>query len=712
MRPVPRRSYTLALLFFALLAVFADCDRPLKAEEPRRAGEDWWSIQPLREVSPPAVSLSEWSQRPVDRFVYRRMAEKGLRPAPEADRVTFIRRATFDLLGLPPKPEEIHAFQNDPHPGAHERLVDRLLTSPHYGERWGRHWLDTVRFGESHGYEANHLRENTWQYRDYVIESFNTDKPYDRFVVEQLAGDQLAGGEVSEDNRDLFIATAFIVGGPYDQVTNGSVEFRRQIRANSLNDFVATTGSAFLGLTFDCARCHDHKFDPILQKDYYRLSAIFDGVQHKGRALESPEELRNREALLARLEAELTSLREELTALELSAEPRIDQRREKILASDRKPLSDAALRDRLIETVLSDEENRRRAELQSRISEVAAKIEAVPKAKVFYVSSFVQPGEPTYFLKRGDVMDRGEPVLPASPSTLARVLPGFELASDSKEGERRLALARWITDKRNPLTARVIANRVWHYHFGRGIVATPSNFGFNGAKPTHPDLLDYLARRLQQLGWRLKAFHKEILLSKTYRQSSRFDEANARIDAGAVLLWRFPPRRLEAEAIRDSILEVSGKLDRQMGGPGFRLYRYTTDNVAIYDPMETFGEETYRRAVYHTNPRSVKVELLGQYDCPDNVLPVPRRESTISPLQALNLLNNSFTMDQARFFGERLVREVGSDTGMQLRRAYSLAFGRSPEPEEERVGLEMVEKHGLYVFCRALLNANEFIYVM
>jgi hypothetical protein len=712
MRPVLRRSYTRALLFFASLAAFADCGAPLKAEEPRRAGEDWWSIQPLREVSPPAVSLSEWSQRPVDRFVYHRMAEKGLRPAPEADRVTFIRRATFDLLGLPPKPEEIHAFQNDPHPGAHERLVDRLLASPHYGERWGRHWLDTVRFGESHGYEGNRLRENAWQYRDYVIESFNTDKPYDRFVLEQLAGDQLAGGEVSEDNRDLFIATAFIVSGPYDTVTNGSVEFTRQIRANSLNDFIATTGSAFLGLTFNCARCHDHKFDPILQKDYYRLSAIFDGVQHRGKTLESPEELRSREELLARLEAELTSLREELTALEFSAEPRIDQRREKILASDRKPLSDAALRDRLIETVLSDEENRRRAELQSRISDVAAQIAAVPKAKVFYVSSFIQPGEPTYFLKGGNVMDRGEPILPASPSTLARALPGFELASDSTEGERRLALARWITDKRNPLTARVIANRVWHYHFGRGIVPTPSNLGFSGAKPTHPQLLDYLARRLQQLGWRLKAFHKEILLSRTYRQSSRFDEANARIDADAALLWRFPPRRLEAEAIRDSILEVSGKLDRQMGGPGFRLYRYSVDNVAIYYPMETFGEETYRRAVYHTNPRSVKVELLGQYDCPDNSLPVPRRDSTISPLQALNLLNNSFTMDQARFFGERLVREVGSNAGMQLRRAYSLAFGRSPEPEEERVGLEIIEKHGLYVFCRALLNANEFIYVM
>jgi hypothetical protein len=309
-------------------------------------------------------------------------------------------------------------------------------------------------------------------------------------------------------------------------------------------------------------------------------------------------------------------------------------------------------------------------------------------------------------------MDRGDPVLPASPSTLGRVLPEFELAADSTEGERRLALARWITDKRNPLTARVMANRVWHYHFGRGIVATPSDFGFNGARPTHPDLLDYLARRLQQLDWRLKAFHKEILLSRTYRQSSRFHEASAKIDADAVFLWRFPPRRLEAEAIRDSILAVSGKLDRRMEGPGFRLYRYSVDNVATYYPMETFGEETYRRAVYHTNPRSVKVELLGQYDCPDNTLPVPRRASTISPLQALNLLNNSFTMDQARFFGERLVREVGSDAGMQLRRAYSLAFGRLPEPEEERAGREMIEKHGLDVFCRALLNVNEFIYVM
>ena len=848
----------------------ADWSRPLKRPEPRpRAGPDWWSVQPLREVSLPADLPPEWSASPIDRFVYARMAESDLQPAEEADRGTFIRRATFDLLGLPPTPEDVHAFKNDSSPDAHERLIDRLLDSPHYGERWGRHWLDTVRYAESNGFEQNHVRPNAWQYRDYVIKSLNADKPYDRFVQEQLAGDQLAGGPVTAENRDLFIATAFIVGGPVDTVGNGDLEFLRQIRANALDDFIATTGSAFLGLTFNCARCHDHKFDPILQKDYYQLSAIFDGVQHRGRTLETAEESRSRQALLEPLQSELVELERSLVDVELVAKPRVEERREEILSSyrppvddrgteerfesvrarfvrmdiqkthmgspmveefqvwtsepgeasrnvalatagaratavftrvsigdadadlykidlaidgkygktwigsrgdgvgqftvelareetisrvywtkdrnggfqgryqgnvptiysiqtsldgeswqevahsrDRKPFSKEALEDRLIRTVLDETENQRRAELQDRVAEQKKKIAAVPAAPVLYVASFAQPGEPTYFLKRGNVMDRGETVAPASPSTLASLLPSFELAHDAVEGERRLALARWMTDKRNPLTARVIANRVWHYHFGRGIVSTPSDFGFNGARPTHPELLDYLARRLQDLDWRLKAFHKEIMLSRTYRQSSRFDEANAKIDADAHLLWRFPPRRLEAEAIRDSILAVSGKLDSRMGGEGFRLYRYTVDNVATYYPMTTFGEETYRRAVYHQSARSVKVELLGQYDCPDHSLPAPRRESTISPLQALNLLNNSFTMDQARFFEERLLREVGRGAAMQIRRAYALAFGRSPDSEEERIGRELIEKHGLYVFCRTLLNANEFIYVM
>jgi hypothetical protein len=316
-------------------------------------------------------------------------------------------------------------------------------------------------------------------------------------------------------------------------------------------------------------------------------------------------------------------------------------------------------------------------------------------------------------LKRGSVADRGEAVTAASLSALAGVLPGFEVGDKAPEWERRVALARWITDRRNPLTPRVLANRIWQHHFGRGIAGTPSDFGFNGERPTHPELLDYLAARLLELGWRLKPLHKEIMMSAAYRQSSAFHPESAAIDSEARYLWRFPPRRLEAEEVRDSILAVSGKLNRTMGGEGFRLYRYTVDNVATYFPMETFGEETYRRSVYHQAARSVRAELLGQFDCPDSSLPEPKRVVTTSPLQALSLMNNAFVMDQARFLAARLEREAGpGKTGAQIDLAFRLAFGRWAVNEEKRAAEALIARHGLAAFCRALFSANEFVYVM
>lgn len=828
-----------------------------------RGDQEWWSLQPLRDVVPPVADglPAEWSQSPIDRLVYRRMSEQRLRPGKAADRATIIRRVTFDLIGLPPTPEEIDAFVADSRTNAYEFLVDRLLGSPHYGQRWGRHWLDVVRFGESNGYEQNRIRTNAWPYRDYVIQAFNDDTPYDRFILEQLAGDQLDG-----EDRELVVATSFIVSGPHDTVGNDDIRFARQIRANHMNDFVSTTTSSFLGLTFHCARCHDHKFDPILQTDYYSLAAIFDGVQHGGREFATAEEERRRVELARPIENELSRWRADLAALEKSVETDLAAQREAILARyrppvddrgteetfqpidarfvrmviqetnagvckveefevwtdasagnarnialasagaqvtsdatrgidgdevfysadvvidgkfgvcwvskdggvgefsvefpqieritgirwskdraggfqgkyrhnvptiysiqvsldgkdwrevahsrDRRPFTEEGVDDLVMRAVMSVEENTRRDQLKNQIDEAEERLESVPAPEVFYAASVQQPTEPVYLLEGGDVMARGDAMPPASPSTFAGALPGFELDLDSPEGQRRLTLARWINDKRNPLTARVIANRVWHYHFGRGIVNTPSDFGSNGSPPTHPDLLDWLAQRLQDLDWSLKAFHKEIVLSATYRQSSDFVEDHARIDHDAVYLWRFPPRRLEAEEIRDSVLAVAGKLDTRMGGPGFRLFHNLRDNVTTYYPLEKFGPQTYRRAVYHHNVRAVKVGLLGQFDCPDNALPAPRRESTVSPLQALGMLNSSFVIEQARFFGERLLRETGNDRHVQIRRAYQLAFGRLPGAEEESLGLELIEEHGLTVFCRVLLNANEFIHVM
>ena len=601
----------------------------------RRADRTWWSLQPLMRVAVPSpTGIPEaWSTHPVDRFVYAELVKKGLRPSPPADKPTIIRRATFDLTGLPPTPEEIDAFVNDRSSDAYQRLIDRLLASSRYGERWGRHWLDVIRFGESSGYERNHLRDNAWPFRDYVIRSFNEDKPFDRLVLEHLAGDQLAAGDPETE-----VGTGFLVAGSYDDVGNEDPVAQAQIRANTLDDTITATGTAMLGLTVNCARCHDHKFDPIPQADYYRLQAAFAGVYQGTRVPAS------------------RTVKHEPSAKQ---SPAVKQ----------------------------------------------AAMEA-------WIGHFEQPKQPTYLMKRGDPQQRGENIAPSSLSVLEGVEPGYQLPLDAPEGQRRLALARWIVHEKNPLTPRVLANRVWHYHFGRGIVGTPSDFGFNGERPTHPELLDWLAAEIHRQGWRLKPLHRLIMTSQTYRQASRYDAVPAGIDADAHYLWHFPPRRLEAEAVRDAMLAVAGKLELRAGGPGFRLYQYTVDNVAQYRPLDKFGRETYRRSVYHQNPRSFKVDLLGQFDCPDPSLPVPKREVTVSPLQALALLNHSFTTEMARSLAERLQRErsAGGSAG-QVRRAFRLAFGREPDEAERDASVRLIGQQGLSFFCRALFNANEFIYV-
>ena len=385
--------------------------------------------------------------------------------------------------------------------------------------------------------------------------------------------------------------------------------------------------------------------------------------------------------------------------------------REGAATKDRLPYTKAERDELVLMAVLDDQGRRGRRSLLERKKELQAELDAIPKLPTVYAGKFDQPKEPTHLFKLGNPMNKGDAIAPGGLSTLEALLPNFQLDLNAPEGERRLALARWITDDRNPLTPRVLANRVWHYHFGRGLVGTPSDFGFNGERPTHPKLLDWLARRVRMYGWRLKPLHKEIMMSAAYRQSSSYDADAAKIDREARYLWRFPPRRLEAEAIRDAILAVSGKLDPTMGGPGFRLYKYTVDNVATYYPRKEFDAATFRRSVYHQAARSVKVELLGQYDCPDSALPAPKREVSTSPLQALSLLNNPFLLDQARFFADRLEREA-ADSEARVARAYRLAFGRAAKPEEKAAAVELIDEHGLVIFCRAILNANEFLYVM
>jgi mono/diheme cytochrome c family protein len=600
----------------------------LVIKERAKADRNWWSLKPLAIRDAPLSGIpAEWRENPIDRFVYARLAESHLQPNLQTDRQTLLRRVTYDLTGLPPTAAESKAFVNDPSPNAYEKLVDRLLTSPRYGEQWGRHWLDVVRFGESTGYEINHLIDNAWPFRDYVIRSFNEDKPFDRFITEHLAGDAVGAGDPAAE-----MGLTFLVCGPVDIVGNKDPVQAAQIRADAVDEIIRATGEAFLGLTVGCARCHDHKFDPISQRDYYSLYATFAGVYH------AESERPGRKVM------------------------------------DQSPQS--------------------------------------AKAQNEHLWHFEQPDGRQCVFERGDAQRKGEPVLPSSLSTLADIAKGYALSANAMEQERRKALTRWLVAADNPLTPRVLMNRVWQFHFGTGIVATPSDFGYMGERPSHPELLDWLASRLVAEGWHLKKLHKLIVTSQTYRQSSAYREDGAKTDADSRLLWRFPPRRLSAEEIRDTMLFVAGKLNERMGGPGFRLYQYSRDNVATYTPLETVGPETYRRAVYHQNARASRVDLLSDFDAPDCVFSASRRVSTTTPSQALALLNHSFTLTIADALSNRIKVEDGANAqSEQIKKAFMLVLGRQPNSAEQSTATMLVGKHGLRALCRALLNSSEMIYV-
>jgi hypothetical protein len=791
---------------------------------------DLWSLKPMVRGEAPAVRGAAWVRNDVDRFILARLEREGLSPRGEADRRTLIRRVTFDLTGLPPTPGEIESFLKDEAAGAYERVVDRLLASPRFGERWARHWLDVVRYADSHGFEMNQPRENAWPYRDWVIRAFNEDLPYDAFVREQVAGD--AGG--------VDAATGFLVAGPWDQVTSPDPALTAQQRADELHDMVSVTGSAFLGLTVGCARCHDHKFDPISQVDYYRMVAVMAGVRHGERALPVPEgaarelagardALRVVEAGLARFVVpDPAGLREPVTfakneerfapveakvvrftvaATNNGIEPCVDElevfvagegARNVALASagaraaasgtypgssrhklehvndgrygnERSWISDEAGRgwvqvelpaavaidrvawardregkykDRLptaysIEVAnsaggpwreVASSRDRRpftgkavepryeaktpgdRAELARLLGERKALTEKVARlaaTPMVYAGKFEQPG-PTYRLYRGEALSPREAVTPGGVAVLS---PRLDLPADAPERGRRVALGRWLTDVGNPLTPRVMVNRLWHYHFGQGLVSTPSDFGHMGAKPTHPELLDYLASELVRGGWRLKAVHRLIVTSAAYRQSSMSDAKARAVDGDASLLWRFPPRRLEAEALRDAILAVSGKLDLTAGGPGFDLFKPNTNYVRVYEPKEAFGPGDFRRMVYARKPRLQGDGVFAAFDCPDAGQTQPRRAVSTTPLQALNLLNSRFVLGQAEALAERLRREAGQDLRAQVGLAFRLAFGREATSEEREAAVTLVGGHGLAAFCRAIYNANEFLYV-
>ena len=795
-----------------------------------RAGLDWWSLQPITRPTIPSLVNDTWSKTPIDPFILRNLTIAGLTPSPEADRLTWLRRVTFDLTGLPPTPDELAAFASDTTPNAHARVVDRLLASPAYGERWGRHWLDVARFAESHGYETNALRPSAWPYRDWVIRARNEDLPFARFVELQFAGDIQPNGDWLDQ-----AATGFLVGGTHDVVGNLTVEGMRQQRADDLDDLIAATGQSFLGLSVQCARCHDHKFDPISQRDYYGMKAIFAGVEHAEREVPAPDASRRREQRNA-IAAELAQIETELDALEPLARPdlgavgrpMVNPRRNverfapiaaksfrftvqatnngiepcidelEIWSAESKPrnlapsgnatasstypnspihklehindgrygngrswisaamgkgwvqidLPEVALVDRLawgrdreaqfadrtpteyyIEAAtapgewrvvassadrapwsaapaaVASEATKRQTELRDRQKHLSSQLATLADTIQVYAGSFRSP-DVVKVLRRGDVMQEGAE---APPALIGSIAPHRRLAPESPEPERRRALASWISDPANPLPARVLVNRLWQYHFGHGLCSTSADFGFNGEKPSHPELLDWLASELLANGGQLKPIHRTIVLSATYRQSSQSNDRAQSLDAQNRLLWRFGPKRLEAESIRDAMLATSGTLDRRMGGPGYWIWEPNTNYVVVFNPLSELGPEHARRMVYQYKPRSQQDTTFGAFDCPDGAFVTTRRNNSTTSMQALNLFNSRFVLAQARAFAERLREEAGDNPEAQAERGFWLAFGRGPLPAERAAAAQLIRSTGPVAFCRALFNASEFL---
>jgi hypothetical protein len=600
------------------------------------------------------------------------LKKERLAPSPAADRRTLIRRLSFDLIGLPPTPHEVEAFVNDSSPGAYERLVDRLLDSPHYGERWARHWLDIVRYGESQGFERNKFRPNAWKYRDFVVEAFNSDMPYDQFVRWQIAGDVL-----EPDEPLAVIASGFLALGPYDLTAynNGTPPMRAFAREEELEGLVATVGQAFLGLTVHCARCHNHKFDPISQEEYYQFSAALGGTYQGD----------EREVLT---DSGRPIIRKRVAAL----------RRETESLAAREKAADGGTKPAL-------------AAKRSRLESVLRLLEGGP----VHTTRPKQPG-PWHVLARGDYRKPGAIVGTGGLAALRGLSADWRLSKDAPEAERREALARWVADPNNPLTPRVIVNRLWAHHFGEGLVRTPSDFGFQGGLPSHPELLDWLAGQLVRpdggTAWSLKRIQRLIVTSAAYRQASRSVPEAVRVDADNRLLWRQAPRRLEAEAFRDAVLAVSGEIDLRLGGPGYRDFKVSSagDNET-YTVFDAVGADFNRRSLYRTWLRTGTSPLLDLLDCPDPSVATPKRTVTTTPLQALALLNDRFMEHHAGRFAERLEREAPRGTAAQVRRAYDLAFARQPTDAELAFCRRFAEAHGLAQLCLVLLNTNEFSHI-
>jgi len=687
-----------------------------------------WCYQPIRRPHIPDVQHRDWVRNPIDAFVLAKLEAKGWRPNPAAKPHDLLRRLYLDLIGLPPTLAEQDRFLADAAPERLDEEAERLLRDQGYGERWARHWLDLVRYAESNGYERDAEKPRVWRYRDYVIDAMNKDKPYDRFVLEQLAGD-----EIPDADTESVIATGFYRLGPWD---DEPADFA-QDRHDQLDDMISTTSQVFLGLTMGCARCHDHKFDALTMHDYYRLSAVLAPLERpqNGRTdLDAPAGNREQVAVLAErdrrigeLRAEQQSLREgcldeflaggksqlaEPVLAALRTAPDQQTAEQKKLVADNQNQLNAEL-----DANLSGPLKHQLADLEATIAQLRQQVPDLPKA--YFLIEPDKPPPQSFLLLRGRAATPGPEVQPGFPTVLVSQQPAFEKL-DRTTG-RRLALARWIASADHPLTARVIVNRVWQHHFGEGLVRTPSDFGVMGDAPTHPELLDWLAHWfIHDAHWSLKELHRLIVSSNTYRMSKDWHDEYGAADPENRLLWRFPYTRLSVEAIRDSILASSGRLNRKMYGPGVKLDipRVVVDGHAdrhtIWQPSTE--EEQSRRTVYAFVKRSLVVPMLEVLDLCDTTRSTAERNITSVAPQSLTLFNGDFVNRQAEYLADRVISEVGDDPATQIERAWRLALCRPPTADERTAMLEFLKSHetdhrpALVQLCRVLFNLNEFAY--
>ncbi|MBI4904777.1 MAG: PSD1 domain-containing protein [Acidobacteria bacterium] len=643
----------------------------------------WWSFRPVQRPD---------GNHTIDSFLGRALRAQGLTDAPPADRRTLIRRLSYDLHGLPPTPEEVGAFVANKDPQAYPKLIDRLLASPRYGERWGRHWLDVVRYADTGGFETDVLLANAWRYRDYVIRSFNNDKPYNVFVQEQIAADEIWPDNLDLDgayelpkskldNLEKRIGTSLYTLGalPVENTFFGD-QYRSEWQADALE----TTSAAFLGLTMGCARCHDHKFDPLSQRDYYRLSAVFAGSEDR-----------------------------EVPIVSQMAIFEFTRYQTRWVMADQLKAKLARLGGKNAKFDLTPSERDERESLLRQIGEAYVRAPApVAKANLLMHTA---PVPDTHVLQRGDWKQKGEKVRPGFPAALGEAAEIVEPETSWFIPRRRKALAEWLTSPQHPLTARVMVNRVWQGHFGRGLVATSNDFGRQGDPPTHPELLDWLAAEFMRNNWSVKSLHRQILLSDAYQRSSAALAANMEKDPENRYLWRVSRRRLEGEAIRDAVLAANGSLNTKMYGQPVvpPLSREEADGMRDMSqwPITSDSSEHNRRSVYLFVKRSFQNPMLEIFDAPDTSASCPRRDSSTIAPQSLALMNSEYMQLQAERFAERLKKEAASGTAAQVDRAWRLALSRAPSADEARRAAAYADRAGLARLCLLLFNMSEFLYV-